>query len=75
MRRLNRAVRARMFAKLHEICADPFSNTTSQPLHGRSDGLRRARLGGYRILFFVDDSIQVVDVTEIGPRGDIYKGR
>jgi mRNA-degrading endonuclease RelE of RelBE toxin-antitoxin system len=30
-------------------------------------------VGGLRILFYVDDEVRVVDVTEIGPRGDVYK--
>jgi mRNA interferase RelE/StbE len=74
VRRLNPRVQTRVFDKLREIRDDPSSNVTSQLLHGRRDGLRRARVGGYRILFYVDDVVHVIDVTEIGPRGDVYKG-
>ena len=44
-------------------------------MRGEFEGTRRARLGSLRILFLVDDEVHIVDVTEIGPRGDVYKGR
>jgi mRNA-degrading endonuclease RelE of RelBE toxin-antitoxin system len=52
---------------------NPYDPAVSIPLRGRSDGLRRARVGGLRILFYVEDEIQVVSVTRIAPRGDVYK--
>ncbi len=35
--------------------------------------MRRARCGSLRILYYVADEVRVVDVTDIGPRGDVYK--
>jgi mRNA interferase RelE/StbE len=41
------------------------------PLHGRS-GFRLV-VGGYRVKFYIDNTLKTIDVTDIGPRGDIYK--
>jgi mRNA interferase RelE/StbE len=35
--------------------------------------LWRVRVGNYRIIYSIDDSITLVDVREIGDRKDIYK--
>lgn len=40
-------------------------------LQGRED-LWRIRVGDYRIIYAIDDTIRVVDVRRIGHRGDIY---
>ena len=71
--RLAKKRQQRVVAQIHRICVDPYDRNISVPLHGRSDGLRRSRVGDLRILFYVDDEVRVVDVTEIGPRGDVYK--
>jgi len=42
-----------------------------KPLEGYSDGTKRLKVGKYRIIFVISDG--VVSVSEIGPRGDIYK--
>lgn len=48
-------------------------------MQGRSDGMMRLRVGGYRILFFYSieeqnmQQIEILMITEIGNRGDIYK--
>jgi mRNA-degrading endonuclease RelE of RelBE toxin-antitoxin system len=44
----------------------------TKPLHG-AGGRRGARVGGLRIVFTVDRDQRVVDVVEIGPRGEIYR--
>ena len=45
-------------------------------MQGR-DGYRLT-IGGFRVLFdytddYTDDGLQIIDVSQIGPRGDIYK--
>ena len=34
--------------------------------------LRRIRVGNYRIIYSIEDKIQLVDIREIGDRKDIY---
>ncbi len=42
-----------------------------KPLKGRSEF--RLRVGKYRILFVEDSANQVYIITQIRPRGDVYK--
>lgn len=37
-------------------------------------GLRRTRVGGWRVLFTVDMADRVVDVVAVRPRGQAYRG-
>ncbi|MBI5948502.1 MAG: type II toxin-antitoxin system RelE/ParE family toxin [Chloroflexi bacterium] len=71
--RLDAKRRRLVHAKILEICEDPYA-PQFPALHGRTDGVRRARCGSLRILYSVDDEVRIVDVAEIGPRGDVYKG-
>ena len=75
MRRASPEMQRRVYVRLREIEADPYEARLGELLHGRDDGLRRSRVGDVRILYYVDDVVEVVDVTDIGPRGDVYKGR
>ena len=43
----------------------------SKPLHGRPEW--SLRVGGFRVLFRVDERNRTIVVTAIGARGDIYK--
>ncbi len=36
-------------------------------------GWRSSDLGNLRMIYSVDDGIRVLDIIDIGPRGDIYK--
>ena len=62
--------RERLRRKLEALKADPFEPQNSKSLKGRNDQ-RSARVGGFRILFRVND-LDII-VAEIGPRGEIYK--
>ncbi len=41
-------------------------------LKGLQENLWRIRVGDYRILYQVDDSVKVVDIRKIGHRKNIY---
>ena len=60
---------------IDQIALNPYNPDLSIPMQGEFEGTRRARLGSLRILFLVDDEVHIVDVTDIGPPGDVYKGR
>lgn len=66
---LDKPTRVRIVEKLKEIADDPFNPRLSYPLV--SSTKRSSRVGGYRILFQVDD--KVLEVADIGPRGQIYR--
>jgi mRNA interferase RelE/StbE len=42
-------------------------------LQGNDETLWRIRVGDYRIIYFIDDTVSIVDVREVGNRNDIYK--
>jgi mRNA interferase RelE/StbE len=42
-------------------------------LKGNYEDLYRIRIGDYRIIYSIEDKIQVVDIRQIGHRKDIYR--
>jgi mRNA interferase RelE/StbE len=71
LHRLPRNAQQRILLRLRQIGDDPHGPHT-KPLHGLS-GRRAARVGGWRIIFAVDEEHHTVDVSVIGPRGDVYR--
>jgi len=58
---------------LEQVCLNPLDPQLSKPLHGQLDRRRSIRLGDLRIVFRILIEERIVDITHIGPRGDIYK--
>jgi mRNA interferase RelE/StbE len=71
VRRLGRADQERMARRIDQIAADPYGPHT-KPLTNLA-GRRAARVGDYRIVFTVDDDDKIVSISDIGPRGQIYR--
>jgi mRNA-degrading endonuclease RelE of RelBE toxin-antitoxin system len=69
LRLLDKPTRQRIKEKLEEIARDPTNSRLSGPLIGIDK--RKARVGKYRVLFQFDDT--TLTVTDIGPRGQIYR--
>ncbi len=46
-----------------------------KPLQGYSDGRKRLRVGGWRVIYRLesDGAVEILFILEIGNRGDIYK--
>ena len=70
LRRAERARQAQLFERIHRICEDPYNPDISKQLH-RASRMRTSRVGSLRILYYVEEEIRVVEVAEIGPRGDV----
>jgi mRNA interferase RelE/StbE len=66
---LDKPTRERITAKLKDIAENPMDARLSYPLTASKK--RSTRVGAYRILFFVDK--EVLEVADIGPRGQIYR--
>jgi len=47
----------------------------SLKLKGIRETLRRIRVGVYRIFYFVDDEMKMVDIRRIGHRKEIYQNK
>jgi mRNA interferase RelE/StbE len=71
LRRLDRRAQGRLLRRLEQIAIDPFGPHTKSLTS--AEGRRAARVGGWRIVFSVDEEARVVNVSAIGPRGDIYR--
>ena len=70
--RLRREERERIVRRLDLVAEDPYDTRVSQAASGGT-GKRKTRVGNLRILFYVEDRVQIVKATEIRPRDDIYK--
>lgn len=69
-------------AKLKNIIKEQIEKLKKYPpkgdiknMQGYSDGTKRLRFGKYRILFRYDEdgNLLILQIINIGPRGDIYK--
>ncbi|MPZ22093.1 MAG: type II toxin-antitoxin system RelE/ParE family toxin [Dehalococcoidia bacterium] len=74
LRRLDRKTQQRIVQRLGELGENPHDPAFSKPLRGPG-GRRSARVGGYRIIFSVDDEAAIVSAALIGPRRRAYRDR
>jgi mRNA interferase RelE/StbE len=69
---LGRDARERMLQRMDGIAEAPHDPRLSAPLKGKGK-LRKSRVGGWRIIFSVEDEIKVVAVVMIERRGQVYQ--
>ena len=62
----------RMLDRIAELAGAPYDPKLSIKLTNQG-GLRRSRVGGWRIIFLVDDIGKVLSVVTIERRGQVYK--
>ena len=65
-------LRARLQKRIHELAENPYDPRLSSPLIGRP-GVRKSRVGDWRILFTVDREKQLVQVATVDTRGQVYR--
>jgi mRNA-degrading endonuclease RelE of RelBE toxin-antitoxin system len=70
--RLDRATQERIDQLLFDIAGDPYNPAYSKPLTGLA-GRRSARFGAYRIVLSVNTEAVRIEVSDIGPRGRVYR--
>lgn len=70
--RLDRPTERRIRARLIQLADDPFDPRLSAPLTDR-EGVRKSRVGGWRILFTVDRNAKAIHVATVDTRGQVYK--
>lgn len=70
--RLDRPMEQRIRARFLQLAEDPFDPRLSAPLTDRA-GVRKSRVGGWRILFTVDRDARVLSVVTVDTRGQVYK--
>lgn len=72
LRGFSRELQARLLLRIESLAADPRPNGVVW-LNGQLEGLLRIRLGGYRIVYKVDDDQHLVTVAWIGRRDEVYR--
>jgi mRNA interferase RelE/StbE len=70
--RLDRPSEQRIRSRISQLAEDPFDPRLSSPLIER-DGIRKSRVGGWRILFAVDHGNKIIQVLIVDTRGQVYK--
>ena len=68
---LPRKDRSRVVAAVEALRADPLGG---EPLAAQWKGLRRLRVGRYRVLYGFDGAELLIAVVRIGHRKDVYRG-
>jgi mRNA interferase RelE/StbE len=71
LRELPSSVNIRVAAVIDGLSEEPRPQGCKK-LQGKEE-LWRIRVGDYRVLYAIDDTIRIVDVRRIGHRGDIYR--
>ncbi len=66
--------RVRITDEIDKVAVNPDDPTLDiKPMAGGEPDLYRLRVGSWRIIFFRFDSIRIISIEKIGPRGDVYK--
>ena len=70
--RLDKPTQKRIVRRLEHLAEDPYDPRLTAPLSGH-EGLRKSRVGAWRIIYQVRDSERIVFVLMIERRGQVYK--
>ena len=70
---LDSKIRQRVNIVLMQLKKGAFHHKNISTLQGKFKGNFRYRLGQWRIIFSIDHNNQIITVSTIMPRGDIYK--
>jgi len=70
--RMDTTTRARIQARLRQLSENPFDPRISSALSGRV-GVRKSRVGDWRVLFTVDREARLIHVATVAARGQVYK--
>ncbi len=70
--RLSRDVQQRMLKRLEQLAEDPFDSRLSAALQNQGS-LRKSRVGGWRIIFSVNEPDRAIEVVTIERRGQVYQ--
>jgi mRNA interferase RelE/StbE len=69
--RLDRPTEQRIRTRIIQLAEDPFDPRLSAPLTERT-GIRKSRVGGWRILITANQDTRTLFVLTLDPRGQVY---
>ena len=70
--RLDRPTEQRIRTRIIQLAEDPFDPRLSAPLTERA-GIRKSRVGGWRVLFSANRDSETLFVLTVDTRGQVYK--
>lgn len=70
LRRIPKAERVRLIEAIDRLPAEPAAGGV---LKGEFQGLRRLRVGSYRIIYEIDEGELTILVVRVGHRKDVYR--
>ena len=70
LERIDKSVRLRLIAAIDRLVDNPHRG---QQLKGELTGLRRIRVGDYRIIYEIDSGELIILVIRVGHRRQIYR--
>ena len=73
LQRLTISQKERLKEAIKKLEENPLNLPQMKIMVGEWAGYRRLRVGDWRIIYWVDESKQIVYIDYIGARGDIYK--
>lgn len=71
LRKLPKREVQRIFPKIKSPSNQPRPEG-SKKLKSQSENLWRIKIGDYRVIYSIDDSVNIVDARRVGHRRDIY---
>ena len=72
LKNLSPAVIKPVSAKIESLAKNPRPHGCKKIVYNRFT-LWRVRVGDYRILYAIDDTVKIVDIQHIGHRRDVYR--
>ncbi|GAA4464185.1 type II toxin-antitoxin system RelE/ParE family toxin [Nemorincola caseinilytica] len=72
LKKLPRIIATAIAKKIDGLADNPRPEGCKK-LVGNKEDLWRVRVGNYRVLYAIDDTIRIVDIHHIGNRRDIYR--
>ena len=63
--------RSRIFSKIEKLKDDPIPHGSIK-LRGTKEDIFRIRVGDYRVLYEVDNGVEIIGIIKIGKRSNVY---
>ena len=63
----------RIHSKYYKLAINPYNEAESSFKSKKCPKCKKTRVGGYRIIYFINESTKEVEIIDIGSRRNIYK--
>ena len=63
----------RIYGKYFQLSQNPYKEAEKSFKSIKCPKCKKTRVGGYRIIYFINEYKKEIEIIDIGPRGNIYK--